>query len=68
MIKYTPFFETIKKKGFSTYALRHKYNVSNGTLYRMRQNKPLSTETINDLCNILECKVEEILIHEPDEK
>jgi DNA-binding Xre family transcriptional regulator len=68
MIKYSPFFETIKKKGISTYALRHKHNISNGTLYRMRQNKPLTTVTINDLCNILQCKVEEILVHELDEQ
>lgn len=67
MIKYTPFFETIKQKGISTYALRHKHNISNGTLYRMRQNKPLTTETINDLCNILQCRVEEVIVHELDE-
>ena len=67
MIKYTPFFKTIKEKGISTYSLRHKHNISNGTLYRMRQNKPLSTETLNDLCNVLKCKVEEIIIHELDE-
>lgn len=66
MIKFTPFFETIRAKGVSTYALRNKYNISNGTLYRMRQNKPLTTETINDLCNVLDCRVEDILVHEPD--
>ena len=66
MIKYTPFFETIKAKGVSTYALRHKHNISNGTLYRMRQGKPLTTETINDLCNVLGCRVEDIMVHEPD--
>jgi DNA-binding Xre family transcriptional regulator len=68
MIKYTPFFNTIKTKGISTYALRHKHNISNGTLYRMRHNKPISTVTIDDLCNILECRVEDIIIHESDEK
>lgn len=67
MILYSPFFQTIKDKGVSTYALIHKHNVSNGTLYRMRLNKPLSTETINTLCNILQCGVEDIILHVPDE-
>ena len=67
MITYTPFFKTIKEKSVSTYALRHKHNISNGTLYRMRQNKALSTQTLNDLCNILQCRIEEIIVHEPDE-
>ena len=68
MITYSPFFSTIKEKGVSTYALIHKHNVSNGTLYRMRQNKPLSTETVNTLCNILQCKVDEIMLHIPDKE
>jgi DNA-binding Xre family transcriptional regulator len=68
VITYSPFFNTIKEKGVTTYALIHKHNISNGTLYRMRQNKPLSTETINTLCNILQCKVEEIIIHIPDQE
>jgi DNA-binding Xre family transcriptional regulator len=67
VITYAPFFKTIKEKGVSTYALIHKHNISNGTLYRMRLNKPLTTETINTLCNVLKCKVEEIIFHEPDE-
>ena len=68
MITYTPFFKTIKEKGVSTYALIHKHNISNGTLYRMRRNKPLSAETINALCNILKCKVENIIVHIPDDE
>jgi len=66
VITYAPFFKTIKEKGVTTYALIHKHNVSNGTLYRMRQNKPLSTETINTLCNILKCTVAEVILHIPD--
>jgi DNA-binding Xre family transcriptional regulator len=67
MIDFSPFFKTVKAKGLTTYALRHKHNISNGTLYRMRKNKPLTTETVNDLCNILQCRVEDIMVFHPDD-
>lgn len=66
MIVYTPFWETLKRSGVSTYQLIHRHHISNGTLYRIRKDKALSTETLNDLCNILGCRVEDILLHIPD--
>ena len=68
MIDYSPFWNTIKSKNITTYKLIKYHNVSNGTLYRMRRNKPLSTETINDFCRILNCKVEDIIEYKPDEE
>lgn len=67
MISYAPFWETLKQKKVSTYKLIKDYNISNGTLYRMRKGRALTTVTINDLCNILNCRVEDILLHIPDE-
>lgn len=62
MIRYDPFWDTLKAKKISSYALVHKYHISSGTLYRMRRNMPISTVTINDLCLILDCRVEEIMV------
>jgi putative transcriptional regulator len=67
MIDYTPFWNTIKERGISTYALIQKENVNNGTLYRMRKQKPLSTTTLDDLCRILHCRIEDIVRYVPDE-
>ena len=67
MICYDPFWETMKRKGVTGYALVNKYKVSNGTLYRMRKNEPLSTVTINELCKILKCRVEEVLLYVEEE-
>lgn len=61
MMSYQPFWETIKKKNFTTYVLREKYNISPNTLTRMRQNKYLSLRTIEDLCKILDCGIQEIV-------
>lgn len=61
MITYDPFWKTIREKGISTYALIQKYNISSSTINRIRKNQGISTLTINDLCRILNCRVENIL-------
>ena len=62
MIEYTPLWETIKKKNISTYKLIKKYSVRSSTIHRIRHNEPLSTVTIDLLCEILDCNVEDILV------
>ena len=64
MISYKPFYETIKSKNISTYKLINDYNISRSLLDRLKHNKPITTVTINDLCTILECKVEDIVKYE----
>ncbi len=66
MISYKPFFDTIKKKNISTYKLVNQYNLSRSLLDRLKHDKPITTVTLNDLCNILECKVEDILVYTKD--
>jgi DNA-binding Xre family transcriptional regulator len=61
MISYEPFYQTMKKKGLSTYKLVNDYGLSRSLLDRLKHNKPISTVTLNDLCIILDCKVEDIL-------
>lgn len=66
MIKYTPFWETLKKSSESTYTLIHKHNISSATIDRLRKNQGISTMKIDDLCSILHCRVEDILVYEED--
>ncbi len=61
MISYAPFWKTIKAKGFSTYKLINDYEISNSTIQRLRENKGITTTTIDDLCKILDCRVEDIV-------
>ena len=68
MITYEPFYRTLKEREMSTYKLIHQYNVSRSLLDRLKHNKPLSTVTLDDLCKILSCKVEDILVYTPDEE
>lgn len=66
MISYEPFYKTLKEKNISTYKLINQYGISRSLLDRLRHNKPISTVTINDLCGILHCKVEDILLYKED--
>lgn len=67
MIVYTPLWDTMKKRGISTYALINKYNISSSTINRLRHNMVVTTQLIDDLCVILDCKVEDIMKYENNE-
>ena len=49
IIVYDPLWETMKRKGISTYALIKNYSFSRGTLDSLKQNRNISTATLNDL-------------------
>lgn len=68
MIVYTPLWETLKKKGMSTYTLRVKFNISGSTVQRLRRNMSVSTNTLDDLCELLECSISNIVEHIPNNK
>lgn len=68
MIVYTPLWDTMKKRGISTYALINKYNISSSTINRLRHNMGVTTQLIDDLCYILDCKVEDIMKYENNDK
>ena len=67
MITYTPLWETLKKKGMSTYTLRVKLNISGSTVQRLRKNMSVSTNTLDDLCELLNCSISDIVEHIPNE-
>lgn len=68
MIAYTRFWETLKKSQESTYTLIYRHKISSSTIDKLRKNKPITTTTLNDLCRILGCAVEDILEYVPSEE
>ncbi len=60
MISYAPLWVTMEKKGVSQYKLIKEYNFSTGQLARLRSNSNVSTHTLNLLCEILNCRLDEI--------
>ena len=66
MITYEPFFDTLRRKGISTYKLINDYGFSKGTLDSLRQNRNITMETLNLLCNLLDCDVTDIIRYEKE--
>ena len=68
MISYGPLWETMRRKGVTTYKLINNHGFSKGTLDSLKQTRNISTATLNDICKILDCKVEEVLLYVPDKE
>jgi len=60
MIVFTRLWDTMRKKGISQYKLIKDYGISTGQLDRLRKNGNVSTFTLDQLCMILHCKLEDI--------
>lgn len=60
MISYKRLWDKLNKESISQYHLKAE-GISNSTLTRLKKNEYVSTETIDKLCRILQCSVEEIM-------
>ncbi|RGN93345.1 helix-turn-helix domain-containing protein [Dorea formicigenerans] len=63
MISYEPLWDTLRQKHISQYQLIKKYGFSSGQLSRLRRNQYVSTHTLEVLCQILDCKIEDIIVY-----
>ncbi len=61
MVSYDRLWETMKKSNISQYRLIKYYGVSAGQIGRLKKNMYVSTHTIDMLCNILRCNVEDVM-------
>ena len=66
MIVFDRLWKTMEKKGISTYQLRESCGIDSKTVRRLRANENIETKTLNKLCAVLQCSLEDIAeyIHE----
>jgi len=64
VISYQPLFATMKEKNITEYNLIYKQGMSANTVHRIKKGLPITTETLDTLCYILDCEVEDIIIHD----
>ena len=67
MVDYSPFWKTLEKSSESWYSLTNKHHISNSTLNRLKHNKDVTTKTLNDLCRILDCQIQDIVQYIPSD-
>ena len=68
VIDYSPFWETLKNSNENWYTLTSKHHMSHSTLHRLKHNQDISMKTINDLCRILNCQIQDICVYVPSDE
>ena len=62
MIKYDRLWSTLKEREISQYRLIKDFGIDKAQLHRLRKNM-----VVNNLCRILNCRIEDIMEYVPDE-
>jgi len=68
MISYARLWYTMKEKGITQYALIKQYHISPAQITRLKRNESVSTHTIEIFCEILDCRVEDIMEYIKEER
>lgn len=67
MISYDPFWKTIADRGISTYSLINRHGILPDTIQRLRSGKPITTTTLNTLCQVIDCNISDVMKFIPDQ-
>ena len=67
MISYGPFYKTLLKKNITEYHLIYKEGVSANILHRVKHGRNITLKTLDTLCCILDCGIEDIIEYSKDE-
>lgn len=66
MIVYKDIIKKLADAGYPVSRLRKENIIPQSTLTRIRRNEDINTKTINTVCRLLNCKVEDILEYVED--
>ena len=61
MISYNRLWETMEKRKISQYRLIKEFGLSSGQTSRLKKNTYVSTHTLETLCRILDCRIEDVM-------
>jgi len=68
MIVFDKLWATMESRGVSTYQLREKCGIDSKTVRRLRANENIETKTLDKLCVVLSCRLEDIAEFVPNVK
>lgn len=66
MMDMSPFWNMLKQRGISTYALEYEYGLNPAEISRLKHNHNFSLKSLDRYCHLFHCKVEEIVVHIED--
>jgi putative transcriptional regulator len=65
-VSYKKLFHLMIEKGISSVELQRRAGFSGNILTRLKRNNYVSLESIETICKVLDCKVDDILEFVPD--
>lgn len=68
MIVFDRLWKVMKERGISTYTLREKCGFDSKTIRRLRANENVETKTLDRLCTVLDCSLDDIAEYLPSSK
>lgn len=66
MFSYNPLWKTLVDKHMNKTELLKQAKLTNQTIADMGKNKYVSMATLNKICNLLNCKIEDVIEHNKD--
>lgn len=66
MIVFDKLWVLMREKGVSTYWLRENCGIDSKTVRRLKANDNIETKTLNKLCSVLKCRLEDIAEYTED--
>lgn len=66
MICFDKLWSVMEQQKVSTYLLREKCGIDSKTIRRLKANENMETKTLNKLCSVLGCRLEDIAEYIPD--
>lgn len=67
-MSYAPLWRMMEKRGATTYTLQVKGGISSSTIRCLKAGDSVSTNTLEALCKILDCTIQDVIEYLPDEK
>lgn len=68
MISYDRLWKIMNERGVTTYTLQYKGGISSSTIRRLKAGDSVSTNTLDALCKIIGCTLDDIVEFLPNEK
>lgn len=67
MIVYKGVLKKLADSGYTSYVLKKENLLPGSVIDRLRENRPITTDTIDTICRLCECQPADIIQYVPEE-